>query len=158
MAVNLDAAKELIRRYFNEVWNTGDTSDLESLIDPAYTLRILDSDTGRPAALAHGIANLRANIASYRDAFPDLHFTMNQIIAEGDQVAVAWTATATHRGDFRGLPPTYRSLNYVGFSMFRITQEHIVEELYLGDRLGLWQQLGLVPEGPQLVARHMGRD
>jgi predicted ester cyclase len=158
MAATLDSKKDVVRRYFNDVWNTGDTSNLDTLIDPEYTLRVLDGDTGRQETLSHGIAAVRANVASYREAFPDLQFTISHLIAEGDRVAVAWTANATHRGSFHGLPPTYKKLTYAGFSMFRVVSKRIIEELYLGDRLGLWQQLGLVPESTRLISQHMGRD
>jgi steroid delta-isomerase-like uncharacterized protein len=158
MAANLEGKKEVVRRYFNEVWNTGDTTDLDTLIAPNYTLRVLDGDTGHHKALSHGVASVRANIAGYREAFPDLQFTISQLIAEGDHVAVAWTAQATHRGNFNGLPPTYKTLHYAGFSTFRIVNKQIIEELYLGDRLGLWQQLGLVPESTRLISQHIGRD
>jgi hypothetical protein len=76
---------------------------------------------------------------------------------EGDRVVVEWTARATHSGDFRGIPATHKQVSYAGISIYRIEDVKIADEVYLGDRLGLWQQLGRVPDSRKLVAE-VGKD
>jgi predicted ester cyclase len=78
-------------------------------------------------------------------------------VAEGDRVVVEWMARATHTGAFRSIPATGKPLSYAGMSIYGVEDGKIAEEVYLGDRLRLWQQLGLVPESRKLAA-NFGHD
>jgi len=149
--------KALVRRYLEEVWSNGNSAVADEVLSPSYTLRVLQGSTGHQDRVASGPEILKQSVAMYQRAFPDLRITPEAIVAEGDRVVVAWTAQATHSGEFRGIPPTGKELHYAGFTMYRIVDGKIVEELYLGDRLGLWQQLELVPESHKLAAE-VGRD
>jgi steroid delta-isomerase-like uncharacterized protein len=149
--------KALVRRYLEDVWSKGNTDVADEVLAPNYTLRVLQGSTGHLDRVASGPQSLKQSVAMYHRAFPDLQITPEVTIAEGDRVVVAWIAQATHSGEFRGIPPTGKDLHYAGFTMYRIVDGKIAEELYLGDRLGLWQQLGLVPDSHKLAAE-VGRD
>jgi steroid delta-isomerase-like uncharacterized protein len=149
--------KQLVRRYLEEVWSRGDVDAADAILAPDYQLRVLQGTTGHEDRVTHGTQRLKQSIAMYHQAFSNLQITPQTIVAEGDRVVVEWIARATHTGSFRGFPPTGKQLGYAGITIYRVEDGKIAEELYLGDRLGLWQQLGLVPDSHQLAAA-VGRD
>jgi predicted ester cyclase len=77
-------------------------------------------------------------------AFPDIHFTINQELAERDLVAVHWNYVATNSGPFLGRPATGKQVKDTGVSLFRIKDSKIVEMWVVQDSLGLLQQLGVI--------------
>jgi predicted ester cyclase len=79
-------------------------------------------------------------------AFPDLHFTIEDQIAEGDKVVNRVTARGTHLGDFRGIPPTGKQVTVAGITIDRIAGGKLVESWTSWDFLGILQQLGVVPK------------
>ena len=78
-------------------------------------------------------------------AFPDLHFTIDDLVAEGDKVAWRFNSTGTQKGDFMGIPPTGNVGNVTGQVLFRLENNRIVEGWVNIDALGLMQQLGVIP-------------
>jgi len=78
-------------------------------------------------------------------AFPDLHFTIDDILAEGDKVAYRFTLRATHSGSWRGAAPTGKSITVTGTAITRIRDGKFAEDWVNTDALGLVQQLGLIP-------------
>ncbi|HSK86473.1 MAG TPA: ester cyclase [Rubrobacter sp.] len=85
-------------------------------------------------------------IGTYFDAFPDLRFTVDDILGEGDLVATRWTLRGTHEGEMEELgPPTGRRVELEGITVHRIEGGKIVEEWECYDNLGFLQQLGLIP-------------
>ncbi|NMG21462.1 hypothetical protein DP116_19210 [Brasilonema bromeliae SPC951] len=80
--------------------------------------------------------------------FPDLQFTITDAIAEGDKVAISWTAQGTHKGEIKvhHLPATGKSVSWTGIIIYRIVEGKITEERGQEHALGLFQQLGLIPK------------
>lgn len=155
--MSAESHKALVRRYLEEVWSQGTTSAIGDILAPNYQLRVLQGTSGHEDRITHGTTGVQQSVAMYHQAFTDLQITPQTIIAEGDRVVVEWIAHATHSGAFRGIPPTGKQLSYAAISIYRIEGGKIAEEVYLGDRLGLWQQLGLVPDSRKLAAE-VGRD
>ena len=149
--------KALARRYLEEVWSKGNTDVIDELLAPNYQLRVLQGSSGQEEQVTHEKQRVKQSVAMYHQAFSDLQITPRTIVAEGDRVVVEWTAHATHTGAFRDIPPTGKPLSYAGVSIYRVEGNKIAEEVYLGDRLGLWQQIGLVPNSRRLAAE-IGRD
>jgi predicted ester cyclase len=81
-------------------------------------------------------------------AFPDLHATTDDVIAEREKVVWRFTSTATHNGPFMGIPPTGKRGIVTGIVIFRLENSQIVEGWVNLDTLGLLQQLGVVPAAP----------
>ena len=79
-------------------------------------------------------------------AIPDVTATIEDIIAEGDRVAVRMTMRGTQKGEFRGIPPTGKTAVMTEMSIYRISEGKIAEGWDLSDRLGLMQQLGAIPQ------------
>jgi steroid delta-isomerase-like uncharacterized protein len=86
-----------------------------------------------------------AEALGFRTAFPDLHMTVDHAVAEGDLVAVRWTARGTNTGEGNGIPATGRRVQISGMALFRFEDGAIAEEWTSGDTLGLMRQLGLLP-------------
>jgi steroid delta-isomerase-like uncharacterized protein len=149
--------KVLVRRYLEEVWSRGNVDAIDDILAPNYQLRVLQGTSGHEDRVTHGVQAVKQSVAMYHQAFSDLLITPQTIIAEGDRVVAEWTAHATHSGAFRGIPPTGKQLAYAGITIYRVEGGKIAEEVYLGDRLGLWQQLGLVPTSRKL-ASEVGHD
>ena len=81
----------------------------------------------------------------YRNAFPDIHFTIDEQIAGGDKVATRWTAQGTHKGELVGIPATGKSSTVTGIAVDRIVNGKIAESWGIFDRFGMMQQLGVIP-------------
>lgn len=83
-------------------------------------------------------------VLMYRSAFPDMHITIEDQIAEGDKVVSRWTARGTHQGELMGIPPTGKQATVTGINIERFANGKFVEEWSNFDALGLLQQLGVV--------------
>jgi predicted ester cyclase len=88
---------------------------------------------------------MKQYISHYFRAFPDLRWTIETMIAEGDLVAVHYTGRGTHQGDLMGIPPTGKQATASAVLILQIEDGKIVEDWLEGDKLGLLQQLGVIP-------------
>ena len=133
--------KALERRLY-EAYNKGKAAAL-AVIDELYaTDTIQHSSTGEEI---RGIKNYKQHVSAFSSAFPDLHFTIDDMVAEGDKVAVRLTATGTNKGTFRGIPPTNKKMTVSMIQIDRIAGGKFVEGWSRYDTFGLMQQLGLIP-------------
>ena len=89
--------------------------------------------------------NYKQHGDEYWDAFSDIHMTIDDIVAEGDKIAVRWTWTGTHKGEMMGIPPTNKKVTMWLIQIDRVVGGKIVERWTREDTLGFMQQLGLVP-------------
>jgi len=81
----------------------------------------------------------------YLNAFPDLHFDIEDVISDGETVVTRWTATGTHKGDVSGVPATGKRFSVTGTIFARVRDGKFVDSWGVWDALGLMQQLGVVP-------------
>jgi steroid delta-isomerase-like uncharacterized protein len=136
--------KALIRRLFEEVWNQGNLTVIDELFAPSY----VRYDPAAPEA--KGLAGFKQLVVMLRTAFPDLHFTVEEVIAEGDKVMSRALLRGTHRGEYLGIAPTGKPVAVMGMVVVRIAQGKFQEGWLMMDNLGLLQQLGVVPPvGPR---------
>lgn len=134
--------KAFFQHWNEEVWNNRRLELVEGLVAPDY----LRHDPGVPHEV-RGPESLRQLIGMYFAAFPDLHLTPEQIVAEGGtggggMVCVVQTARGTNDGEFMGMPPTGKSVSVTLIEMFRIEDDRIVEQWVSVDVLGMLRQLG----------------
>ena len=92
-----------------------------------------------------GREGLRHVLATFLSAFPDIRWTLEEQIAEGEKVVSRFTMTGTHRGDFLGIPPTGKSVNIWGVVIDVVRDGKFAESRIIMDTLGLMQQLGVIP-------------
>ena len=131
--------KAQFHRLTNEVWHQGNFDILDELITSDYVGH--ESST-----LIQGQDGLRQFVSLYRSAFPDVHFTIEDMIAEGDKLAVRWSVTGTHQGNLQGIPPTGKHTTGTGMTIVRFVDGKDAEDWVNWDTLGLLQQLGVVPK------------
>lgn len=99
-----------------------------------------------------GAAGLRGTFAALRVAFPDIHYTLEDLFAEGDRVAVRWTWEGTHTAPIRGFPAHGTRVKDVGMAIYELGGGKIRKVSLQTDRLGLLQQIGVVPDDAGLRA------
>ena len=132
--------KALARRRLDEAFNAGNIDVVDEIVDPGF----VNYDVAMPEPL-RGIEGAKASISGYRAAFPDLHITVEEQIAEGEYVTTRWSAKGTHEGDLMGIAPTGKQATVTGITIDKIVDGRIVESRTNWDNLGLFQQLGVVP-------------
>jgi steroid delta-isomerase-like uncharacterized protein len=129
--------KAFMRRGIEEVWNEGDFDVVNELLASDFVSHL-------PHDELHGPEGVKQYFGMLRRAFPDIHFTIEDQIAEGDLVVTRWTARATHQGEFQGISPTGKSATVTGITINRFANGKVVEGWANLDELGLLQQLGVV--------------
>lgn len=138
--------KEVARRFIEECWNKGDKAAMRDVIadkcryhDPAFP----------------GVQNLPEHIATCRSAFPDLRFTIEDMIGERNEVVIHWTVRGTQKGPFLGIQPTNRACTVSGTSISRIEGGKLVEHWADWNVMTLMEQLGVAaaPKTEEKVAR-----
>lgn len=133
--------KALARRGTEEVWNQGKLAVIDELVASNATYH----DPNVPGGKFTGPEGLKQFVQIYRNAFPDVHITIQDQIAEGDKVVNRWTATGTHKGDLMGIKPTNKFSTVTGVDIERYQNGKVVESWANYDMFGMLQQLGVVP-------------
>jgi steroid delta-isomerase-like uncharacterized protein len=125
-----------------QIWTTGDLG----AADEIYASDYVNHQHHDPSDLRdlHGLEAMKAFAATFRQAFPDFHDSIDVQISEGEMVATRFTSRGTHRGTFMGAEPTNRELSWSGITIDGICEGKIVESWANWDMLGMMQQLGIV--------------
>jgi steroid delta-isomerase-like uncharacterized protein len=132
--------KDFVRRGWEEVANQKNMDALEEFY-------AADAVWHEPGQVLQGLEEIRQYVALNFAAFPDVNFTIEDVIAEGDKVVTRWTVRGTHQGETEEYgPPTGRQIELEGLTISRIEGGKIVEEWERFDNLSFMQQLGLAPE------------
>jgi steroid delta-isomerase-like uncharacterized protein/deazaflavin-dependent oxidoreductase (nitroreductase family) len=129
--------KAHVRRFYQE--GVHNPALFDELLAPTYVLHLPGSP---PIA---GIEQAKQLMVAYTSGFPDLQLTTEDMVAEGDKVAIRNTWRGTHQGAFQGLPPTGKYVTFTGTDIFRFAGGKIAEQWADLDALGLMQQLGAIP-------------
>jgi predicted ester cyclase len=129
-----------VRSFYEEVINKKNVASLEEFINPNCV------DHALPPGMPAGIEGSKQFIGMYLTAFPDLHFTVEDMIAEGDKVVARLTTQGTQTGPFLGIPPTGKHTTIGCIDINRMAGGKSVEHWLEMDTLGLLQQLGVIPE------------
>jgi predicted ester cyclase len=119
--MSADANKQLVRRFVDEVVNTGDVSLVESFIGPDY----VDHYAGEAGPTGPGV--MAEHIRAVRETYPDLHLTVEQQFVDGDFVITRVRARGTHRGTWLGMAPTGKPVQIAVVNIDRVRNGRIVE-------------------------------
>jgi predicted ester cyclase len=150
------AHKERVRQLFEEVFNQGKVDTADQFISSDAV------DHQMPPGMPQGVAGFKVIVTNMRTAFPDLHVTVDDTIAEGDKVVVRSTLHGTHTGELRMgpesvIPPTQKPVTITAIDIIRFSGDKMVEHWGNSDDLGMMQQLGLLsatsPAAPPAPAR-----
>jgi predicted ester cyclase len=114
-------------------------------VDELFASDYKHHDPANPDGAIGGVADVRFHLEALRRAFPDVTFTVEDMVESGDDILVRWSARLTHTGDYFGIPPTGKAATITGMNHWRMGSGKAVEGWVNRDDLGLLQQLGVVP-------------
>jgi len=139
--MTLEDNKQIVRRFVDEVFIQGRGSTVDELVDSSFVAHTWPSTTGNAKA------DLKAAIGRVRGALSDIAFEIDDVIAEGDRVAVRLTTAATQTGEFMGMPATNKRYSIEEIHWFRLRDGKVVEHWHQFDQMGMMKQLGAMPGG-----------
>jgi len=122
-----------------EVLNKGNMQAVDELIAPNFV------EHNPFPGQAPGVEGLKQAMVALRQAFPDLHVTVDEMLSDGDKVVIRTTMKGTHKGNFMNIPATGKQMSVEGIDIVRISNGRAVEHWGVTDNLTMMQQLGLVP-------------
>lgn len=131
--------KNIINAFIEDVINQGRLERADDLVLADFVE--LDPLPGQ----SQGREGLKEIIAQLRTAFPDIHWVIEEMLAEGAKVSTRFTWSGTHRGPFLGIPATHRRITVKGVVIDRLEEGKMADSRILMDSLGMMQQLGVLP-------------
>lgn len=142
--MSIEENKAVPRRVYEEVLNGKNLDLVDELFAPEY----VNHDPTSPEEM-RGPESIKQFFSAYLAAFPDLRFTVEDQVAEGDKVVSRWASAGTNRGELMGAAPTGKRVDFTGITISRISEGRIAEDWTSYDALGMMRQLGLIPEPGQ---------
>lgn len=137
-----DRNKALVRRWIEEGFNQRSVMVVDELFGERFAVN----------GHVIGRDGLKQSMSRHLAGFPDLHVTIDEILAEGHQVGIWYTVEGTHRGEFEGIPPTHKPVKWFGFDLLSLEGDRISEGRFVSDSLGLLRQLGATVSSPPAPA------
>ena len=134
--------KATLTQFMQRIWNNGDFTHLNKLVADQYTVRHDPGDAWEGQTLDH--ATFQERVMYSRNAFPDLRFDIQQMVAEADQVVSAWEMSGTHVGDLPQLPETGRPFAISGMTIYSFADGKVAGHWQAYDRLGFLMQIGFM--------------
>lgn len=134
---DLEKNKAIVQRYVDEMQNAHSLDNIEDIFDEDF----VDHMASSGGLFLGGMDGLKRGYATFLNAFPDLHVTVENMIAEGDTVVAHKTLSGTHRGPHLGIHPTGKHVQYQIISIYRIKNGKISDFWGLQDELSLRRQL-----------------
>ena len=132
--------KAIVRRLYEEVWNKRRLELVDEIISPSHAIH--DPTVSGSAV---GPEAYKRQVTRFITAFPDLRLTIEDIVGENEKLAVAWTISGTHKGEFMGIPATNKKVSVDGITINHIVNAKIMDSYISWDAWGAMQQLGVVP-------------
>jgi steroid delta-isomerase-like uncharacterized protein len=129
--------EQLANRLYEEGWNQGKLGVVDELVARDYS-----GQTNLMPGSLEGIEGYKRAMNTLRAAFSDLSFKFDQVVAEGDRLAIRQTARGTHNGSFMGIPPTNKQVAFGSMLFLRFNGGRVIEEHSIADLPGLMGQLG----------------
>ncbi len=140
--MSTETNKETVRRWIEEGWNHGNVDIADDLYSPDFTAEPMIEGEDQ----LRGIEAVKEHVRGMRSALPDLHFTVEDLVAEGDTVVGAFHIEGTHQGSLFGVPATGKRVSFVAIDIWRFRDGKISQRpLAVADFLLALQQIGIVP-------------
>jgi steroid delta-isomerase-like uncharacterized protein len=134
--------RRVARRFFDDVFNKGDLDTVDQIFARDY----IGYSSANPSGPIKGPGGIKRFVKMYRNAFPDIHFTFEDIVTRGDRVVVRWTTEGTHRRELFGIAPTGKRMAITGIGIAQIIDGKIRVSHSEVNILSMVQQLGAVPK------------
>jgi steroid delta-isomerase-like uncharacterized protein len=145
MYENAEENKAIVLRHWEEVVSQGNMDVIDEIFAPNFVAHEADQDIRGPKGVRQFILMLRT-------AFPDLHVSVEDMLAEGDKVVQRWSGHGSHQGELMGLPPSGKRVSVAGITISRFEGGKVAEEWELYDMMGMMQQLGAIPSSTEQEA------
>jgi predicted ester cyclase len=129
------ANKALVRRFYKEVYVDWNMALVDEVVSPRFTSHDWPEGSTGPQAFRDYYAAIRA-------AVPDARYEVDDMLADGDRVAVRWRLLGTHEGDFGGIAPTGRPITLRGIAIYRVADGKLMERWVVSDLHGLLAEIG----------------
>lgn len=139
--MSLQGNKAIMRRYFEDVLNGGNLDAIDELFAPTFAFY----DPAAPGGVVRDASGLRQLIQGTRAVVPDVHFTVEEMIAEGDKVAGCWVARGTLQRSVLDIPVTGTPVSVPNVGIFRIAHDRIEEVRIVVDTHGITRDPGNSP-------------
>src|SRR5580704_18070801 len=150
----MDDPKQLVHRFVEELWNERRLDVADAIFAKDCVTHQLQS--GVPAdAVPRGPQAIKEHVMGCVASLPDLRFSIEQILSEGDRVVMQLLMEGTHKEAWLGIPASYKKMQIRMFTIHRVEQGKIVEDWVLVESLGFFQQLGVVPNTADLVGNFL---
>lgn len=144
MVLTMPEPQPALAALAHELINAWNAHDLDRLL-ALYASDYEGTDVGQPGKV-RGIEGARVSLNRYLQAFPDIHFTTEDVLIQGETIALVWQAQATHQGVLMHIPPTGRKIVVSGVSLLTVCAGKIARASYIWDVAGLLRGIGLLPE------------
>jgi steroid delta-isomerase-like uncharacterized protein len=134
--------KAILQAFFDDVWNTGDFSQLDIYVSPQYTIKHDPGDVWDGQTLDR--TTFQERVMYSRNAFPDLHFAIQEMVEEDERVVAFWIMSGTHNGDLPNLPATGRTFSISGMTIYYFDGDRLCGHTQAYDRMGFLVQMGML--------------
>jgi predicted ester cyclase len=149
---HVEAHKAVVRRYFEDAPRNPAACD--EIFAPTFLFHTIQHASITAQVTESSPQSEKAAYEWLQGVWsPACRFTIDELIGEGDRVMARWTFYGLHQGELSGLPPTHAQVTYSGINIFRLAGGKIAEIWDISDRLWLWQQLGVLPDIKEAIAR-----
>lgn len=132
--------KAIVQRYHEEIFNNGNLTIADEIFDPNYLNSAIDQ-----MGLPRGPEGFKQYASMMRTAFPDLHLTVEDQVAEENKEVHRIIARGTHKGDLMDIAPTNKQVEINAIAIDHISGGKVLETWAVVDMLGIMQQLGVIP-------------
>ena len=152
VCLSADQNKAVVFRFYEELWNDRNLDVADEIIAADCVTHQLQSGA-EPVGVTRGTEAVKRHVAEWLIGFPDLRFTVEGMIAEGDQVMTRSVMHGTHTGTWMGIAPTGKGVSIRMMVVQRILHGKIAEDWVLVEALGFFQQLGLIAPTEEVLAK-----
>lgn len=135
--MSIERNKQLAFRFFQELMSMGNTDVADELVGPDF--QPLEEEW------EPGPEGIKAYVDAYHAGFPDLRYDVHDMVAEGSHVAVRWTMTGLHEGEFKGISPTAEQISIPGMALLYVQEDKLSQGWIIYDHMVLYEKLGALP-------------
>lgn len=139
--MNSASRKSILTTFMQKIWNEGDFSSLKNLVSTEYSVSLDEYDPWSGQIIDHDTFERR--VLYSRNAFPDLHFEIKEMIEEGQRVAVSWVMSGTHIGDLPQLRATKRAFSIIGLTFYYFDEYKVCGHAQCFDQFAFLKQMGI---------------
>ncbi|MFN2191152.1 MAG: ester cyclase [Candidatus Promineifilaceae bacterium] len=131
--------KQTLSQFMDQVWNQGNYDQIPKFVAPQYEIKNDPGDQWNGQVIDN--ETFKERVAYSRNAFPDLNFTIQEMVAEDDRVAASWIMSGTHMGDLPQLPATGRKFSITGITIYYFEDGKVSGHWQAFDQLGFLSQI-----------------